>query len=238
MQRWHHPFWMLVLMCASWGATTSEAQQRNFGRPLQRQAGPQRLQDVAATAETAGGITGGERFLRESRRPGDFVGGDQASTRFVGSGAVIESGRVRSAVESLSPAADPARQVNRPLAPAAATQPYAPRLQLRLPLVSADAFLARDRRAASGGSESDPAAPADLSATNSDLSSGPTLIPEWTDMVARTGAESIQVRLEQRTVYLSGAVRDARQSQVAELMMSFQPGVSRVVNQIQVVAGE
>jgi osmotically-inducible protein OsmY len=46
------------------------------------------------------------------------------------------------------------------------------------------------------------------------------------------------VRLEQRTVYLSGAVRDARQSQVAELMMSFQPGVSRVVNQIQVVAGE
>lgn len=238
MQRWHHPFWMLVLVWASWGAATSEAQQRTFGRPLQRQAGPQRLQDVAASAETAGDISGSERFLRESRRPGEFVGGDQSTTRFVGSGAVIESGRVRSAVESLPPAVDPSRQINRPLAPAAATQPYAPRLQLLLPPVSADAFLVRDRLVASGRSDSNATAPPDPLATTADSPGIPTLVPEWTKMVARTGADNIQVRLEQRTVYLSGAVREPRQREVAELMMSFQPGVARVVNQIQVVAGE
>lgn len=231
--------WILTLILVTLGTTTAEAQQqRTFGRPLQRQAGPQRLQDVSATAETAGGITGSERFLRESRRPGEFVGADQATTRFVGSGAVIESGRVRSAVESLPPAVDPSRQINRPLAPAAATQPYAPRLQLQLPPVSADAFLVRDRLVASGRSDSNPTAPPDPLATNDGSPGAPTFVPEWTKMVARIGVDNIQVRLEQRTVYLSGAVREPRQREVAELMMSFQPGVSRVVNQIQVVSGE
>lgn len=230
---------ILTLVLVNWGTTTAEAQQqRTFGRPLQRQAGPQRLQDVSATAETAGGITGSERFLRESRQPGQFVGADQATTRFVGSGAIIETGRVRSAVESLPPAVDPSRQINRPLAPAAATQPYAPRLQLQLPPVSADAFLTRDRRVASGRGESNAAGTEVPPAAAGDVFDSPRLIPEWTRLVARTGAENIQVRLEQRTVYLNGSVQDPRQREVAELIMSFQPGVSRVVNQLEVVRGE
>lgn len=231
--------WVLTLLLVNWGTPSAEAQQqRQFGRPLQRQAGPQRLQDVAETAENAGGITGGERFLRESRRPGQFVGADQATTRFVGSGAIIETGRVRSAVESLPPAPDLSQQINRPLAPATASQPYAPKLQLQWPAASADAFLTRDRRVARGRGESNDSATAGPSTAGADASSGPRLIPEWTKLVARTGAENIQVRLEQRTVYLNGSVQETRQREVAELIMSFQPGVSRVVNQIQVEGGE
>jgi hypothetical protein len=176
---------------------------------LQRQPGPQRLPDVSAAAETAGGLTGSERFLRESRRPGEFVGADQSNTRFVGSGAIIETGRVRSAVESLPPPPDLAQQINRPYAPAGATQPYAPRIQV--------AFT-----------------PAAAPATNFD--SLPSTETQLALLLARTGNPTLQVSVNQRTALLQGTATDDHQKALAELLVSFQPGISQVVNQIQVAA--
>ncbi|MDP1563267.1 MAG: BON domain-containing protein [Pirellulaceae bacterium] len=191
-------------------------QQRTFGRPLQRQAGPQRLQNVAAEAESAGGITGSERFLRDRRRPGEFVGSDQATTRFVGSGAVIESGRVQSAVESLPPAADLATQVNRRLAPAGPSQPYAPRLILAFePLAapnSRNQVEALDR----------------IEQTRLEI----------TQAIDRIGPHSLEVRLENRVAYLSGQVETEHQRALAVLITSMQPGVSQVTDQITISNGQ
>lgn len=185
-------------------------QQRTFGRPLQRQAGPQRLQNVAAEAETAGGITGSERFLRDRRQPGAFVGSDQATTRFVGSGAVIESGRVQSAVESLPPAADQATTINRRLAPAGPSQPYAPRL-----------ILALDPSTTSGADNHVETIDPNVQTRH-----------ELTKVLARIGPNSIDVHIEQRVAYVTGRVDTEHQRALAVLLVGMQPGISQVVDQI------
>jgi hypothetical protein len=188
-------------------------QQRTFGRPLQRQPGPQRLQNVAAEAESAGGITGTERFLRDRRRPGEFVGSDQATTRFVGSGAVIESGRVQSSVESLPPAVDLATQINRRLAPAGPSQPYAPRLILAL----------------------EPLASSHISNQVEAVDRVEQTRIEIAQAINRIGPHSLTVRLENRVAYLSGQVETEHQRALAVLMTSMQSGVSSVRDKISVV---
>ncbi|MBL8854183.1 MAG: BON domain-containing protein [Planctomycetaceae bacterium] len=188
-------------------------QQRTFGRPLQRQPGPQRLQNAAAEAETAGGITGSERFLRDRRRPGEFVGSDQATTRFVGSGAVIESGRVQSAVESLPPATDLATQINRRLAPAGPAQPYAPRLIV--------AFEPSE----SPNSGNQVEAVDRIEQTRLEIAQA----------IERIGPHSLEVRLENRVAYLSGQVETEHQRALAVLITSIQPGVSSVIDNVSVV---
>jgi hypothetical protein len=200
----------LIALGSSLTSTTAEAQQqRTFGRPLQRQAGPQRLPNVAEAAETAGGITGSERFLRDRRQPGAFVGSDQANTRFVGSGAVIESGRVRSAVESLPPAADPSAQVNLRYAPAGAAQPYAPRLILDFETTNA------------------PNQPNDAQVRQRETKTQ----LELRELLDRIDSPSVAVEIEQRVAYVTGPVATARQRDLALLLVSMQPGISRVVDQ-------
>jgi hypothetical protein len=180
---------------------------------LQRQPGPQRLQNVAAEAESAGGITGTERFLRDRRRPGEFVGSDQATTRFVGSGAVIESGRVQSSVESLPPAVDLATQINRRLAPAGPSQPYAPRLILAL----------------------EPLASSHISNQVEAVDRVEQTRIEIAQAINRIGPHSLTVRLENRVAYLSGQVETEHQRALAVLMTSMQSGVSSVSDKISVV---
>lgn len=204
MQILKFPLGLVVIGCLLGSATTEAQQQRTFGRPLQRQAGPQRLQDVAAEAETAGDISGSERFLRNRRQPGAFVGGDQANTRFVGSGAVIETGRVRSAVESLPPAPDLSNQLNRPLAPAGASQPYAPRLVVSTVTSEESMIQVQQARV------------------------------ELMQVLGRIGAESLEVTVADRVAYLTGQVTTKHQRQLAILLASMQPGVSRVVDNISV----
>ncbi len=209
---------LVILLAIGWGnfflaGGTALAQERTFGRPLQRQPGPARLPDVAAVAETAGGITGAERFLRESRQPGEFVGADQASTRFVGSGAVIETGRVRSAVESLTRNVDLAGQINRPLAPAGANQPYSPLLQLEFSPSSQSA-------------DGDSAAPPWMGSEGFER--------RLDNLLQRTGAQSLSAKVVGQTVYLHGTATHQRHRQLAELLVSFEPGVRRVVNDILV----
>ena len=204
MQLLKFSFGLVVVGCLLGSATADAQQQRTFGRPLQRQAGPQRLPSVADATETAGGITGTERFLRDSRQPGAFVGADQANTRFVGSGAVIETGRVRSAVESLPPAPDRAHQVNRPFAPAGAAQPYAPRLIVNTVTKAESIIQVQQARV------------------------------ELAQVLGRIGAESLEVQVEDRVAYLTGHVRTKHQRELAILLASMQPGISRVVDHISV----
>ena len=203
----------LIALGSGLTSTTAEAQQqRTFGRPLQRQAGPQRLPNVAEAAETAGGITGSERFLRDRRQPGAFVGSDQANTRFVGSGAVIESGRVRSAVESLPPALDPSAQVNLRYAPAGAAQPYAPRLVL--------------------DSEQFPF----LNPANDSHGVGlaEKMRTELDDVLGHIGVQNLAIRLNGRVAHVSGQTSTKRQRDVALILISMQPGISEVIDHISV----
>ncbi|MBL8892180.1 MAG: BON domain-containing protein [Planctomycetaceae bacterium] len=214
MRLWTSIGWTMLLSCVCLSSIAEAQQQRTFGRPLQRQAGPQRLSDVAAEAETAGGITGTERFLRDRRRAGTFVGSDQATTRFVGSGAVIESGRVQSAVESLPPTVDLAAQINRRMPPVGPSQPYAPRLILDFAPLDATE---------------------DRTSVETRQHAEQTQV-ELAQLLSKTGAESLQVEIRDRVAYLTGTVATSRQRELAILLASMQPGVSRVVDQIEMTA--
>lgn len=223
-------FFAFGVVCCAWACgfqvESLQAQApRQFGRPLQRQAGPQRLQEAAEAAETAGGLTGNERFLRDRRRPGQFVGADQATTRFIGSGSIIETGRVRSAVESLPPTPDPAVQINRPVAPAPANVPYPPRLIL--------AF-------GSDNSEIMPVTRADWSQRQSgeSIRAVPSIgiDPGLTEVARRATGMPVEVYVSERTASIRGVVSTPRQKQLAELMLGFEPGISTVVNELTIRA--
>lgn len=221
---------------------------RTLGQPLSRQAGPA-ASDAAAGVE-AGALTGAERFLRENRNATDFVGVDRAEANtFVGAGQVIQSGRVRSAIESLQNPPDLSSQLNRPWRPAAVRSPYAPRLELQftsgdpsrfwhehppkinsfewnLPSHSGDSSLSnpwdsnQDTAPAMLGGSSTP----DSTSFNLDLSK----------RIRRAGSETLEVYLNGRTAILRGSVANPRQRQLAELLIGFEPGIAKVRNEIVV----
>lgn len=101
---------------------------RTLGRPVagrgQPAGGADSIQDV-------GVVTGAERFLRDNRGRGDFVGATQGSLDgFVGRRDAIGTGRVRAATETLRPEVDRSPRINRPLTQPAKGAMDNPRLVL------------------------------------------------------------------------------------------------------------
>lgn len=233
---------------------------RSLGQPLSAQPRPG-LGNVDEAVESAGTLTGSERFLRDNRDATDFVGVDRQETNsFVGAGQVIEAGRVRSAIESLQSPPDRAAQLNQVWAPAAARTPYPPRLEIRFDTPAPDRFW-KDSRPPIGHFEIDAVGqlkqviPGQPSAESSDQDQdllnladqgAETGSPaaevvfdrpnrDLTRRARKSGADTLEVFLNGRTAIIRGAAATPKQRQLAELLLGFEPGISTVRNEIVVV---
>lgn len=159
-----------------------------------------------AVGENVGAITGDERFLRDARDADSFVGASRGGG-FVGGTSAVDQVEIRSAVEGdlVREAIDPAINRLRTL-PQLPTGMYAPRLRL-------------------GFTPTTLPAPAMETAMTERLS---------TSTAIRSSAP-LEVSLAGRTATLRGTVGSERERQLAGLMLLFEPGISKVENQLAVM---
>lgn len=159
-----------------------------------------------AAAEDVGKITGTERFLREARTAGDFVGrsGSDAGS-FVGAQTGAAEAEIRSAIEGQIVRTETNPALNRLLnVPQVRAGMYAPRLKLGFEPLALPA--PRVEQSA-----------AKLTLSTAIQSSGP-----------------IQVTMAGRTATLRGAVASEHDKRLAGLMLLFEPGISKVENELTV----
>ena len=178
--------------------------QRQLGQPIQRR--PQ-AGVAAQLTEEAGQVLGNERFLRTNRRRGDFVGSDRFDRRgFVGSQKGTTTGSALQSTTGVRPDFDRSRQINQPLPPPKAGQPNYPPISL-------------------GFSNTIPA---------TGILHPELLRDELTNPDYFSPGNRFEVSVEDRTAILRGVVADARQKDLAELLVSFEPGISAVKNELRV----
>ncbi len=218
--------WALFLAIAM--AATAEAQlfgersstgnrtatgSQNRAMAAQNRAGTTARQRIGAggnpgaAAEDVGKITGTERFLREARTAGDFVGrsGSDAGS-FVGAQTGAAEAEIRSAIEGQIVRTETNPALNRLLnVPQVRAGMYAPRLKLGFEPLALSAPRAEQSAAAK------------LTLSTAIQSSGP-----------------IQVTMAGRTATLRGAVASEHDKRLAGLMLLFEPGISKVENELTV----
>lgn len=218
--------WALFLAIAM--AATAEAQlfgersstgnrtatgSQNRAMAAQNRAGTTARQRIGAggnpgaAAEDVGKITGTERFLREARTAGDFVGrsGSDAGS-FVGAQTGAAEAEIRSAIEGQIVRSETNPALNRLLnVPQVRAGMYAPRLKLGFEPLALSAPRAEQSAAAK------------LTLSTAIQSSGP-----------------IQVTMAGRTATLRGAVASEHDKRLAGLMLLFEPGISKVENELTV----
>jgi len=194
---------------------TAPAQAQMFG-PRQLGGMPSRQQTYGAMSNPAGSavnnpggtITGSERYVRGARQATDFVGTDAGDRRrFVGS---RQSRSRRTPLPAITSLARPEPNVNQ-AAPRSETNSktglYPPRLTLAPELTA-------------------PRPEAVQSALEKHLSRSPGI--RWT--------VPVEVSVEGRTAILRGAVATARDRELAEALVQFEPGISDVQNDLQVTS--
>ncbi len=144
------------------------------------------------------------RFVRGNRSRQDFVGSNRNDlTGFVGSSQALGVGRVPSAAENLRLESRKTK-VNRPLPLQPANGMYYPRLEI-------------DFTATSTQSESLRESPA-----NADTK----------ERIAEFSAGNATVMMSGNTAILRGTVRSARAAELLEQLLSFEPGIDRVKNEL------
>lgn len=167
--------------------------------------GSSRASALADDEDSVGAISGNERFLREARDATDFVGAG-AREGFVGGQSAVGQAEIRSAIEGdlVREADDPAINRQRSL-PQLQTGMYAPRL--RLGFTAATLPL-----------------PTLQQAVAERLSASATI----------HATRPIEVSMAGRTATLRGAVGSEHEKRLAALMLLFEPGISRVENELSV----
>lgn len=218
--------WALFLAIAM--AATAEAQlfgersstgnrtatgSQNRAMAAQNRAGTTARQRIGAggnpgaAAEDVGKITGTERFLRETRTAGDFVGRSASDAgSFVGAQTGAAEAEIRSAIEGQIVRTETNPALNRLLnVPQVRAGMYAPRLKLGFEPLALSAPRAEQSAAAK------------LTLSTAIQSSGP-----------------IQVTMAGRTATLRGAVASEHDKRLAGLMLLFEPGISKVENELTV----
>lgn len=154
-----------------------------------------------------GTIEGSERFLRDNRGRRAFVGGDRSEQQgFVGSEQALGTGRVRTSVDSLREFRDRSGRINRPITSPAAGELYLPRLSI------------------------------DFTA-NRLTEPLPTVEVQHhlkRYLEARDGP-SISVSVVNRRATLRGAVNAEEDASRLEILLSFEPGIDEIVNELVVV---
>ena len=203
-------FVLVFLATLTW-LSSADAQLFGSARQLGQPFQARRPQGGAAqrlTAE-AGQVQGNERFLRSNRRRGDFVGSDRFERRsFVGSQQGTASGPVIPSTAGVRPQRDRSRQINRPLPPQPKNRIYYPRLTV--------------------GFEND----------LSGIRFAPELRRELVNPDHFSSSNRFGVSVVNRTATLRGVVASARERDLAELLVSFEPGISVVRNELRLPASD
>ena len=153
-----------------------------------------------------GMLDGNERFVRGNRSRQEFVGTARNDlTGFVGAGQAIGVGRVPAATDSFRLEAMNAARVNKPLPKQPAKGMYYPRLVL------------------------------DLETKNLELNSqtaASSASPEIQGRVRNAGGEGVQVLVAGSTAILRGSVNSKRTAELVVNVLSFEPGIDSVDNQL------
>ena len=170
---------------------------------------------TAAAATSAGGASVGTnsglqganaRYLRGNRSRQDFVGSNRTDlSGFVGSGQALGVGRVPTAAETLKLETTKADRINRPLPPQPAKGMYYPRLSF----------------------DSD-------SETSSELPSIGPASPAATERIADFSQGRANVSMVGTTAVLRGTVSSSREAELLAQILSFEPGIDRVKNELVV----
>jgi hypothetical protein len=156
----------------------------------------------------AGLLDGNERFVRGNRSRQDFVGtGRNDLTGFVGAGQALGVGRVPAASDSFRLEAIAAAKVNKPLPKQPAKGMYYPRLVLDLDSESVEANARTGVVAAS---------------------------PDVQRRVKSAGGKDVQVFVDGSTAILKGTVNSRRAAELIVNVLSFEPGIESVDNQITI----
>ena len=161
---------------------------------------------MESTAETVGQVTGAERFLRGNRAAGDFVGTDSGDRAgFVGSTASDNTGPIRSAATGALVRTTTGPAINRTRVRSPAPYMYEARLRVGF----------------------------DVSPRS--LPTHETKVAQRLMQVrAIDPASSIAVKLEGSTATLSGTVGSGREKILAGMLLTFEPGISTVKNELVV----
>lgn len=146
------------------------------------------------------------RFVRGNRSRQDFVGSNRTDlSGFVGAGQALGVGRVPSAAENLRIETSKAK-INRPLPPQPAKGMYYPRLKVDFEKTLSREELRRE----------DPAG------------------KEASERVAQFSAGNAKVTMSGSTAILRGTVNSVRASELLVQLLSFEPGIDRVRNELVV----
>lgn len=211
---------LAVLLVGCLSAETASAQMfgaRPMGRPMtiRPQAGGGDF-----SGRDVGTLTGRERFLRDNRSRNDFVGGSrEALEGFVGSQQAIGTGRVRAATETLRPETDDSARINRPLTPLPASGMYHPRLEI------SESF-----SAAAGRRDADP--------RGRWVPSADPFRPTVAQRLSRVAGSEIVVLRDGERAVLRGTVADRQTAERLERMLSFEPEIYQVKNELRIMAGD
>ena len=156
--------------------------------------------------KTAGTLQWNERFIRSNRDITDFVGPDTREMRgFVGSIQGRSRGRVTTMIEGLRERVDRSDTINRPVDPAPATGMYPAEIVLGFAPPTTDP----------------PQVERQLTER---LISSPKIPP----------SSRFEVWVEGRRATLQGEVPSARIRDLAAALLSFEPGISEIDNQLTV----
>jgi len=151
------------------------------------------------------------RFVRGNRSSQDFVGSNRMDLDgFVGSGQAIGVGRVPSAVENLRIETTKTK-INRPLPPQPAKGMYYPRLEIDF-----ETTMASQNEGLVEG-----------------LAEGPAS-QDVSDRVSQFSGGNASVRMAGSTAILRGRVNTIRTSELLVQLLSFEPGIDRVKNELLV----
>lgn len=202
-----------ICRIASWGGfafvcflmlPSSEASAQLFGA---RSFGQPFQPRGSASGQATGTVQGNERFIRGNRSRRDFVGSDRTEqTSFVGSDQAIATGRVLTAAETLRARPDMAQRVNQTLDVARPGDTYAPRLILDLPPINqSEAIELTQQKSA-----------------------------RLQEIVARAYAGPIEAWVEGETAILRGAVASESDRVLLETLVSFEPGIYRIQNELTI----
>ncbi len=190
---------------------SSPSQLRSpFSNPNQGARGTTSLGAPTGQPGQAGGVGAGllggnERFIRGNRTRQEFVGtGRNDLTGFVGSGQAIGVGIVPAASDSFRLEATNAGKVNKPLPKQPTKGMYYPRLVL------------------------------DMESKSADLSTAVAAPAEVQRRVKNAGGDSVQVIVAGGTAILRGSVDSKRTAELVANVLSFEPGIDRVENQLTV----
>jgi hypothetical protein len=188
-------------------AAAGPAAAQLFGPRTLGQPLSRRSGPAAQSQEQAGSLQGNERFLRGNRRRTDFVGVDRAdASTFVGMEQAGQARSERTAVEGLRERRAPRTALNQPRGPLGPNE-------LREKLVLSD----------------------EIAATEG-LINRQEVSRRLSESLTRLSDATIAVSVAGQTAILRGTVASARARDLAELIVSFEPGIVEIDNRLQVQA--